>query len=502
MEQYKLKESLDTKKVFLIKRSKLENVIDSNFYTPFFVELIKKLENSTTSKFIKLSKVLSKVTDGSHHSPESNFIYTNNYITVKDLNDDGEIDLINCLKISDKDFSQLVKNGCQPSINDILFSKDGTIGKTHLVKENNFVVLSSLAILTPKPDKVLPQYLEYILKSNIVIHLIKRSMGGSALKRIILKNISDLKVPIPSKEIQQQIVDIYNSAYTQKQTKEVEAKDLLASIDSYLLNELGITLPVKDSSLEARIFTAMFSDISGGRFDPKLYDRTTTDLKQAIKNIDRTKFITKRLKDILIESVAGDWGIENEGIDIEGYTKCLVIRATEFNNDYNLTLDNSRVKFRLIKDEKLSKLNIKEGDLLIEKSGGSPDQPVGRIALITNDYLDKGALAFSNFIHKITVDETVVNSNYLFSFLKTVYNIKLTESMQSQTNGIRNLIMSTYLNQNIVLPIDSNGNIDLNKQIEIADYVAEIRSKAKKLQEEANSILEKAKQEVEQIILG
>ena len=74
--------------------------------------------------------------------------------------------------------------------------------------------------------------------------------------------------------------------------------------------------------------------------------------------------------------------------------------------------------------------------------------------------------------------------------------------MQSQTNGIRNLIMSTYLNQNIVIPISENGIIDIQKQTEIANRITAIREEAKKLQLEAINILETAKRDIEQMILG
>ena len=74
--------------------------------------------------------------------------------------------------------------------------------------------------------------------------------------------------------------------------------------------------------------------------------------------------------------------------------------------------------------------------------------------------------------------------------------------MQSQTNGIRNLIMKEYLQQPIIVPITEFGDIDINKQIEIADHIANIRLKAKQLQQEAKDTLEKAKLEVEKMILG
>ena len=252
------------------------------------------------------------------------------------------------------------------------------------------------------------------------------------------------------------------------------------------------------------MFLTNLSEVTGKRIDPKGYDIKTKLLKSSIDNIDLKKFIALPLKSFIIQSITGNWGIdENEEVEEnEEYQKCLVIRATEFDNQYNLNLDNSRVKYRLIKKSILSKIDLKENDLLIEKSGGSPDQPVGRIAIITQNIIKDNILCYSNFIHKIRVDNKKINPEYLFCFLKVMHNIRLTEAMQSQTNGIRNLIMNSYLNQNIVISVSENGKIDIQKQTEIANRITTIREEAKKLQLEAINTLETAKKNIEQMILG
>ena len=76
-----------------------------------------------------------------------------------------------------------------------------------------------------------------------------------------------------------------------------------------------------------------------------------------------------------------------------------------------------------------------------------------------------------------------------------MHNIKLTDAMQSQTNGIRNLIMSNYFNQDIVLP-------DRTIQAEIVTRIRGIRAEIDKLSAEAEEVLSNAKKRVEQIILG
>ena len=129
-----------------------------------------------------------------------------------------------------------------------------------------------------------------------------------------------------------------------------------------------------------RYFTVSIGDLIGGRLDPMSYNVKNMALQRMIQD---SPFAKLQLKDLIIHSVAGDWGIDETEIVNGVYSKCLVIRSTEFDNKYNLNLDNSRVKFRNIKTEKLNKIDLQVEDLLIEKSGGSPDQPVGRIATLT-----------------------------------------------------------------------------------------------------------------------
>jgi len=54
-------------------------------------------------KITYLKRYCLKVTDGSHHSPQTQY-EGKSYISVKDVNEFGEIDTINCKKINQKDF--------------------------------------------------------------------------------------------------------------------------------------------------------------------------------------------------------------------------------------------------------------------------------------------------------------------------------------------------------------------------------------------------------------
>ena len=202
----------------------------------------------------------------------------------------------------------------------------------------------------------------------------------------------------------------------------------------------------------------------------------------------------EKLKEMVLNDVSGDWGVDDT-IEDPDLISCLTIRGTEFDNKFNLDLDNNRTKFRKYSKASFDKIALKEKDILIEKSGGSEDQPVGRVAFIEKDMLDKYSLAFSNFIHRIRIDENKAVPEYVFEYLRLMHNIKITEVMQTQTNGIRNLIMQEYFGQTILLP-------EPKKQEEIAIHAAQMRKRAFELQEEAEKIVLDAKAKVEKMLLG
>lgn len=81
------------------------------------------------------------------------------------------------------------------------------------------------------------------------------------------------------------------------------------------------------------------------------------------------------------------------------------------------------------------------GDILLEKSGGSPTQPVGRVRLF--DYSGEEQYSFSNFCSRIRVTDDEYDPCYLWLMLNEFYILGGTIPLQ---NGVRllNLKMTEY----------------------------------------------------------
>lgn len=126
-----------------------------------------------------------------------------------------------------------------------------------------------------------------------------------------------------------------------------------------------------------------------------------------------------------------------------------VIRNSNFTSDGRIDLTNVAVLD--VESRQLAKRRLKRNDIIIEKSGGGPKQPVGRVVLFDLDTGD--AYSFSNFTSVIRVaDAKVVDPVYLHRVLYWWYTSGRTESIQSHSTGIRNLDFNAYKELSVPLP--------------------------------------------------
>ncbi|MEM4406358.1 MAG: restriction endonuclease subunit S [Candidatus Methanomethylicaceae archaeon] len=147
--------------------------------------------------------------------------------------------------------------------------------------------------------------------------------------------------------------------------------------------------------------------------------------------------------------VSGDWG---EGLESDDLVLCLVIRGTDFTRAEKG--DVSDVPQRYLKRASLSKRNLIQGDLLVELSGGSKDQPTGRIMLVSERLL-KGQtqpIVFSNFVKRIRLADGFVPDFFRF-YWEHLYRRGVTRIYEKRTTGIRNFKLDDFLdNEFFMLP--------------------------------------------------
>lgn len=158
----------------------------------------------------KLGDLCHLITDGAHQSPKS-VESGRPMASVKDLTRFG-VNSTGARHISEDDFDTLVRQGCQPEIDDILIAKDGNSALDTVCRVRDtpdYVLLSSVAIIRPNKALLEPEYLkQYFSSSSVLTYLKDNFISGAAIPRVILKDFKQAEVPFPPLPEQKAIAHI------------------------------------------------------------------------------------------------------------------------------------------------------------------------------------------------------------------------------------------------------------------------------------------------------
>ena len=156
-----------------------------------------------------LAQVASRITDGSHFSPapqKQGHLIAN----VKDMKS-GQIDFDACTRISTAAFRELKATGCVIKKGDVLLSKDGTVGRVVVYESDREIgALSSICLITPQ-DGQDPSFLGHALQGHDCVRQYENAMSGSALRRLVLRDIRHIRVPAPTVDEQAKIARVLDT---------------------------------------------------------------------------------------------------------------------------------------------------------------------------------------------------------------------------------------------------------------------------------------------------
>jgi restriction endonuclease S subunit len=472
---YTVPQNIDPNKIFLVNFSELEGRLDPEQCHKERIDAINRIKG--TKKYYPLSVIASF---DKTITTEINTSVV--YVGLENI----ESEYGNYIETSEK---QSISSAAIFHKTDVLFPKlRPYLNKVFYASFDG--ICSTEFYVLKASSLVLPEYLAIFLRSSLVVNQTKHLMTGNTLPRLQTEDVKKLLVPVPPLHIQQQIVNVYNAALSQRKKKLNESKSKLASIDQYLLGELGITLPSKTAYYEdfvcseptavyhkvneyeldqnnllvqnGQIFTTMFSEVCGGRIDPLANNPT---LKAIRKRLSGSSFVP--LKQVVKESNE----VTNDIIKSDIYVGLENIESNTGN--YIVTKE---------KDTISSALRFKKGQILFPK---------------LRPYLNKVYFAefegiCSTEFHVLSAHN--IDSRYLQYCLLSKLTLEQTTSLMTG-NTLPRLQSSDIANIQIPAPSPS-------KQREIADYISAIRAEAKALEQEANVILEQAKKKVEELILG
>ena len=474
---FRLSPELDENKVFLVQHSDLEGRFDPHFHKPKFREIENRI-NSCNWHISKL-KDLFKINRGGSPRPIQRYLTEgdegSNWIKIGDTKGVDKYIRKTKQKISPEGtkYSRQVFEG------DFILSNSMSFGKPFIMKITGYIHDGWL-LFRNVTDGATKDYLHILLGSSFVYELFKKQTIGGVVENLNIDLVKNIKLPIPPKKIQNEIVAKMDVAYADKKYKETEAQRFLDSIDDYLLGELGIELPNKEeNNIQSRIFTRRLSEVSGGRFDPDYFQNRYRELQVSLQS---GCFKCRSIKEVTHFVANGNTPASGEYSDVATDFSIIKVRSYE---GISISLKNlDFVKSR-------HGQQAKQNDIFI-LSAAHQSSYVGRFLKLLNDVPTKNT-SFVGELICIRSNPSICNAMYLFSLLNIEpYKVLLNREKTGQTSHIYPKDI-----KHIKIPVPP-----LAKQIEIANHITEIHNQAKALQQQAKSDLDQAKKEVEEIILG
>ena len=176
---------------------------------------------------------------------------------------------------------------------------------------------------------------------------------------------------------------------------------------------------------------------------------------------------TYKISDIIDSYISGDWGNDCKTDE----TPCLVycVRGADIvpisNSQYN------DIPLRYVSMRSFQTRCLQEGDIIIEKSGGSPTQSTGRVVYVSKELLAaKKNMVCSNFCTAFRLKEGW-NAHYVFLYLQNVYNSGVFFNFEGKTSGLKNLMTDAAFKS---IPIKK---IAMTEQTAISDSISAIDKK-------------------------
>lgn len=159
-----------------------------------------------------------------------------------------------------------------------------------------------------------------------------------------------------------------------------------------------------------------------------------------------------------------------------------VIRNANFTKSFTLSFDN--IEYLDVEAKQYKTRKLQKGDLIVEKSGGSEKQPVGRTVLFDKE---EGEYSFSNFTSVLRIkDRNVISPEFLYKYILFVYLRGDTRKMQKATTGIHNIEFDKFLS----IPVPK---LSLSEQRSIVDFLDFAFAKIDAMKANAEKALNEAK---------
>ena len=363
-----------------------------------------------------------------------------------------------------------------PKVGDIVLTTEAPLGEVAQLDNCNVALAQRIVTLRGKKDLLDNDFLLYLLQSDFIQHQLEARSSGSTVKGIKQSELRKIILKFPSlakqKEIALKIKILDKKIQLNTQINQTLEQIAQALFKSWFVDFDPMRAKVQalsdGLSLEQAELAAMQA-ISGktpeeltalSQTQPDHYAELAETAKAfpcemvEVDGVEVPKgWGLKPFGSLLENTIGGDWGKEEE--DEKHTENVFVFRGTDLPNVQTNEFD--AIPKRYIAKNKLKSRKAKYGDIIIEVSGGSKNQPTGRSLLITKNLLCNFNLPIipASFCRLFTpINEKI--AVLLACHLKMIYTQGKTWEYQVQSTGISNFQTKNFLENELVVIPDEN----------------------------------------------
>jgi len=360
---------------------------------------------------------------------------------------------------------------------DILFARiePSVFNKKYILvddlKEHDFAFTSTEFYIVEPKENINPLFLFYMFFVQPVYDQVTGKTTGSTGRRRLDKGAFEkILIPLPTRKIQDKIVSHLQNAYTEKRKKEDEIQKILASIDGYVLGELGISIEGEHERERERVSEAapetyvIWSDVIEKRLDPMYFHPARLRAVEAIRKSGQKIALLSEIAEFQREIV----GKIPESVPYLGLEN-IASNSGEYMEDGD-------------KESVSSAFVFKRGDVLFPK---------------LRPYLNK--VFYADFDGVCSTEFHVLRAQkcqpfYLFAFLSRSIVVAQTSRLMTGNTLPR---LQTEDVENLLVPVPSAA-----KQEKITSGVQSSYSKMRTMRAQAAEVLKSTQKQVEQMILA
>lgn len=333
----------------------------------------------------KAAEFCASVRDGTHDSPKSVEGGGKPLVTSKVVKQ-GVVRVEDAYLISEKDY-QKINERSKVDRWDILMTMIGTVGECAIVKDDPDYAIKNIALFKMAGDEEKAKWLYYYLTSPTGQGALRGNFRGSSQQYISLDQLRNLEIPVPEKNVRSQIVAI------------------LSDYDSAIDNARRQIALLEEAAM--RLYREWFRDGKGEKASLSEFVEITT---------------------------GGSWGTDTKTVKTPNEVIC--IRGADFEEIHGRSLGKQIRRF--ISDKHLVERSLKDGDLVVEMSGGSPTQSTGRVVSISDMFLARYGVPVlaTNFCKVIRPKSGY--SHFLYLAWRDLYVSRIMFNYEVGTTGIKN----------------------------------------------------------------